>query len=129
VPQQYLPVLLCIALAFGLGIVLLALSWFAGRQTGGEVKRSTYESGLPLLDRSRKRLSVVFFLVALDFVVFDVEAAFLYPWAIVARDGGWPLFWAIGVFLAFLLAGFAYVWRKGGLEVRPPATGPGTSTP
>lgn len=128
-PQQYLPVLLCIALAFGLGTVLLGISWIAGRQTGGEVKRSTYESGLPLLDRSRKRLSIVFFLVALDFVVFDVEAAFLYPWALVARDGGWPLLGAIGVFLAFLLAGLLYVWRKGGLEVRPPAAGPGPSTP
>ncbi len=118
-PQQYLPVLLCIALAFGLGIVLLALSWFAGRQTGGEVKRSTYESGLPLLDHSRKRLSVVFFLVALDFVI----------WALVVREGGWPLLGAIGVFLAFLLAGFFYIWRKGGLEVRTGAADPGPTTP
>lgn len=118
-PQEYLPILLCLLLAFGLGAVLIGLSWLAGKQTGGVVKRSTYESGLPLLDRSRKRLSILFFLVALDFVVFDVEAAFLYPWALVIREGGWPLFTAVMVFVAFILAGYAYVWKKGGLDVRP----------
>lgn len=118
-PSEYLPVLVAIAVAFLLGAALLGLSWIAGRQTGGAVKRSTYESGLPLLDRSRKRLSILFFLVAIDFVVFDVEAAFLYPWALVLREGGWPLFWAVMVFIGFLLAGYVYVWRKGGLEVRP----------
>jgi len=119
VPQEYLPILLCLLLAFVLGVILLGLSWLAGKQTGGKVKQSTYESGLPLLDRSRKRLSILFFLVALDFVVFDVEAAFLYPWALVIRDGGWPLLGAVMVFVGFILAGYAYVWRKGGLDLRP----------
>jgi NADH-quinone oxidoreductase subunit A len=117
VPEAYLPILLSLGLAFLLGGVLLALSWAAGLKTGGRVKLSTYESGVPLLDRSRKRLSIAFFLIAIDFVVFDVEAAFLYPWVTVVREGGWPLFWAVMVFVGLIVAGYAYVWRKGGLEV------------
>ena len=95
----------------------MILSWIGGVRTGGRIKLSTYESGLPLLDRSRKRLSIAFFLIAIDFVVFDVEAAFLYPWVTVVREGGWPLFWAVMVFVGLIVAGYAYVWRKGGLEV------------
>jgi NADH-quinone oxidoreductase subunit A len=117
VPQQYFPVLLALGIAFALGGVLLSLSWAAGLKTGGRSKLSTYESGMPLLDRNRKRLSIAFFLIAIDFVVFDVEAAFLYPWVLVAREGGWPLFWAVMVFLAVIVAGYAYVWKKGGLDL------------
>lgn len=116
-PRDYLPILVALGIAALLGTVLIALSWAAGLKTGGRVKYSTYESGMPLLDRSRKRLSVAFFLIAIDFVVFDVEAAFLYPWVTVARDGGLPLFWAVLVFVALIVAGYAYVWRKGGLEL------------
>lgn len=120
VPQQYLPVLLALAIALVIGLAILGLAHLAGRKGGaGRVKSSTYESGLPLLDESRKRVSVLFFLVAIDFVIFDVEAAFLYPWALVLRDGGWPLFWAVMVFIALVLVGFAYLWRTGGLELRP----------
>lgn len=96
---------------------MLGLSWIAGKRTGGRIKLSTYESGLPLLDRSRKRLSIAFFLIAIDFVVFDVEAAFLYPWIVVLREGGWPLFWAVMAFVGLILVGYAYVWRKGGLDL------------
>jgi NADH-quinone oxidoreductase subunit A len=99
----------------------MAISWFAGKRSGGRVKASTYESGLPLLDRSRKRLSIAFFLIAIDFVVFDVEAAFLYPWVSVLRQGGWPLFWAVMAFLGLILVGYAYVWKKGGLDVVSPS--------
>ena len=116
-PEAYLPVLLSLGLAFLLGGVLLALSWAAGLKTGGRVKLSTYESGMPLLDRSRKRLSIAFFLIAIDFVVFDVEAAFLYPWVTVAREGSWPLFWAVILFVGLIVAGYAYVWKKGGLDL------------
>lgn len=116
-PQQYFPVLLALGIAFALGGVLLSLSWAAGLKTGGRSKLSTYESGMPLLDRNRKRLSIAFFLIAIDFVVFDVEAAFLYPWATVARDGGWPVFWAVMVFTTLIVAGYAYVWKKGGLDL------------
>jgi NADH-quinone oxidoreductase subunit A len=117
VPQTYFPILLGVGLALTLGSAIVLVSWAAGAKRGGRVKLSTYESGMPLLDRSQKRLSVAFFLVALDFVIFDVEAAFLYPWALVLRQGGWPLFWAVMVFFFLLVAGFGYVWLKGGLDV------------
>jgi NADH-quinone oxidoreductase subunit A len=117
VPQTYFPILLGLGLAFMVGGAIVLVSWAAGTKRGGRVKLSTYESGMPLLDRSQKRLSVAFFLVALDFVIFDVEAAFLFPWALVAREGGWPLFWAVMVFFFLLVVGFLYVWLKGGLDV------------
>lgn len=116
-PQAYLPLLVGLAVAFGLGGVLLGLSWLAGVRSGGRVKRSPYESGVPLLDRARKRLSIAFFLVAIDFVVFDVEAAFLFPWVVTVREAGWPVFWAVMLFVGWIAVGFAYLWLKGGLDV------------
>lgn len=116
-PQTYLPILLGIGIALAMGTVIMLFSRLMGSKSGGKVKLSTYESGMPLLDRSHKRLSIAFFLVALDFVIFDVEAAFLFPYALVAREGGWPLFAAVMVFFVLLLVGFAYIWLKGGLDV------------
>jgi len=118
-------VLLALGFAIVLGVGILTVSYFLGRQVGGKVKGTTIESGMPLLDRSHKRISIAFFLIALDFIVFDIEAAFLYPWALVIREGGWPLFNAVMAFVALILVGYAYVWKKGGLEIvprrRPPA--------
>jgi len=71
-------------------VILIAshlLSTLVGNQLGGIIKRSTVESGMPLLDVSHKRISIVFFLVAIDFIVFDLEAAFLYPWSLILREG------------------------------------------
>lgn len=116
-PQDYFPVLLAIGIAILIGLGMLGVSMLLGRQTGGRVKTTTYESGMPLLDRSHKRLSVLFFLVAIDFIVFDLEAAFLYPWALVMRQGGFELFWAVLVFIALILVGYAYVWKKKGLDL------------
>ncbi len=116
-PVQYLPVLFAFAVALAIGGAILGLAALAGRGSGGRVKASTYESGVPLLDTARKRVSVLFFLVAIDFVVFDVEAAFLYPWVLVLREGGWPLFWAVAAFVGMILVGFAYLWRRGGLDL------------
>jgi NADH-quinone oxidoreductase subunit A len=116
-PEQYYPVLLMMGIAIVMGIAILGLSQLLGKQTGGRVKGSTVESGLPLLDRSHKRISVAFFLVAIDFIVFDLEAAFLYPWALILREGGWQLFAAVMVFVFLILVGYAYVWLKGGLDI------------
>ncbi|MDX1643550.1 MAG: NADH-quinone oxidoreductase subunit A [Thermoanaerobaculia bacterium] len=123
-PASYLPVLAALGFALFLGVVMLLLSYFAGNQSGGRVKLSTYESGEPLLDRSRKRISILFFLIAIDFVIFDVEVAFLLPWVLVAREGGWELFAAVMVFVFLILVGFVYIWKKGGLDlsVRRPKT-------
>lgn len=116
-PQDYFPVLLALGVALTVGVGLLVVSRLLGRQVGGAVKGTPYESGMPLLDRSRKRLSISFFLIAIDFIVFDLEAAFLYPWALVMRDGGWPLFWAVMVFIFLILVGYAYIWKTGGLDL------------
>jgi NADH-quinone oxidoreductase subunit A len=118
-PTSYLPVLAALGFALALGLGILILSFFIGSRSGGKVKLSTYESGEPLLDRSRKRISILFFLVAIDFVIFDVEVAFLLPWILVLKEGGWPLFWAMMVFIFLIVIGFAYIWRKGGLDLRP----------
>jgi NADH-quinone oxidoreductase subunit A len=118
-PQDHYPVLLALGVALALGVVILVLSNLVSRRLGGRVDLAAYETGAPLLDRSHKRISVLFFLIAIDFVVFDVEAAFLYPWALVIREGGWALFAAMMVFIALILVGFAYIWKKGGLDLRP----------
>jgi NADH-quinone oxidoreductase subunit A len=122
-PEQYYPVLLAMGIAIAMGIVILSLSWIlgkiAGHQRGGLLKGTTIESGMPLLDVSHKRISIAFFLVAIDFIVFDLEAAFLYPWALILRRGGWPLFAAVMVFVFLILVGFAYLWLKGGLDLGP----------
>jgi NADH:ubiquinone oxidoreductase subunit 3 (subunit A) len=116
-PVDHLPVLLTFGIALVLGGVILGVSALIGSRSGGRIKLSPYESGEPLLDRSRKRISILFFLIAIDFVIFDVEAAFLYPWVLVLREGGWPLFWAVMVFIFLILVGFFYIWRKGGLDL------------
>jgi NADH-quinone oxidoreductase subunit A len=118
-PRDYFPVLLALGVAMTIGASLLVLSYLLGKQVGGREKRTTVESGVPLLDVSHKRVSIAFFLVAIDFIIFDIEAAFLYPWALVLRQGGWPLFGAVMVFAFLILVGFAYVWKKGGLDFAP----------
>ena len=124
-PEQYYPVLLALGVAIALGAIILIashlLSTLVGNQRGGLIKRTTVESGMPLLDLSHKRISIVFFLVAIDFIVFDLEAAFLYPWALILRRGGWHLFGAVMVFIFLILVGYAYVWMKGGLDLSAPA--------
>lgn len=116
-PEQYYPVLLMLGIAIVMAIAILGLSQLLGKQTGGRVKGTTVESGVPMLDRSHKRISIAFFLIAIDFIVFDLEAAFLYPWALIMRERGWPLFWAVMVFFFLILVGYAYVWLKGGLDL------------
>lgn len=120
-PEQYYPVLLMLGLTIVVGVAILGISQLLGRQVGGRIKLTPVESGVPLLDRSHKRISIAFFLVAIDFIVFDLEAAFLYPWALILRDGGWQLFAAVMVFIFLILVGFAYVWIKGGLDLSLPA--------
>ena len=107
-PEQYYPVLLALGIAASMGAVILVVSYVLGKiggnQRGGLIKRTTVESGVPILDRSHKRISIAFFLIAIDFIVFDLEAAFLYPWALILREGGWELFWAVMVFVFLILA-------------------------
>lgn len=110
--ESYLPILILMLFAIGVAGVLLLLSHVLGPRLRTRRKLETYESGMPLLDASHKRMSIQFFLIAMVFILFDVEIAFLYPWAVVFREGGVPLFVEMVVFLAILAVGYAYLWKK-----------------
>jgi NADH:ubiquinone oxidoreductase subunit 3 (subunit A) len=114
--REYLPILILMAFAAVVGAALLIASALLGRHVRTKRKLSPYECGMPLLDKSRKRISVKFAIVAMVFILFDVEIAFLYPWAVLFRSGGWPLFVEMLVFLATLAVGYAYLWKKGALD-------------
>ena len=108
----YLPILILMLFAIGVAGVMLLLSHVLGPRLRTRRKLDTYESGMPLLDASHKRISIQFFLIAMVFILFDVEIAFLYPWAVVFREGGVSLFVEMVVFLAILAVGYAYLWKK-----------------
>lgn len=110
--ESYLPILVLMLFGIGVAGVMILLSAVLGPRLRTRRKLETYESGMPLLDASHKRLSIRFFLIAMVFILFDVEIAFLYPWAVVFREGGIPLFVEMVVFLAILAVGYAYLWKK-----------------
>lgn len=116
-PRDYVPILLLMVVAAGLGAVFLLLSALLGPKLKTRRKLDTYESGVPLLDASHKRLSIKFFVIAMVFILFDVEIAFLYPWAVVFRTGGPGLFLEMFVFLFVLGVGYAYIWKKGAFDL------------
>jgi len=112
-----LPVLIMILIAVVVGIVMLALAWFVGRHARTASKQEPYESGVPALDENRKRVNVRFYQIAMLFILFDIEAAFLYPWAVIYRDAaagtqGMFLFGEMLVFIVLLAVGYIYVWKK-----------------
>ena len=114
--ESFLPVLLLMVVAAGIAGVILLLSYLLGPRLSTSRKLGTYESGVPLIDASHKRLSIRYFVVAMVFILFDVEIAFIYPWAIVFRSGAAALFVEMLVFLAVLAVGYAYLWRKGAFD-------------
>ena len=104
-------------IAVVVGLVMLALAWFVGKHQRNPSKLAPYESGVPLLDENRKRVNVRFYQIAMLFILFDIEAAFLYPWAVIYREGthgnsGMFLFGEMLVFIALLAVGYIYVWKK-----------------
>ncbi|HQQ76957.1 MAG TPA: NADH-quinone oxidoreductase subunit A [Thermoanaerobaculia bacterium] len=115
-PLAFLPILMMLVGAMGVGALLLGLNYLLGRKVKTKRKLSTYESGMPLLDDSHKRISVKFFIVAMIFILFDIEAAFLYPWAVVFREGGMAVFVEMLVFVVVLFLGFGYLWKKGAFD-------------
>src|SRR5829696_2617262 len=84
--NSYIPILIMLVIAAGLGAVFLSLNWVLGRHQRNPSKLAPYESGVPLLDENRKRVNVRFYQIAMLFIVVDIEAAFLYPWAVIYRD-------------------------------------------
>ena len=113
---EYLPILIFLGLAVGLSGVMVAASFIVGPSRPDVEKNSPYECGFEPFDDARMKFDVRFYLVAILFIIFDLEVAFLFPWAITLGDIGIFGFWSMVVFLAILTVGFVYEWRKGALE-------------
>jgi NADH-quinone oxidoreductase subunit A len=113
---DYLPVLIYMVIAVGLVGVIVLLSEFLGKKTHSPTKDMAYECGMDPIGDARHRYSVRFYVIAMFFIVFDIEAIFLYPWAVVFKPLGWFGFWEMMVFIGILVVGLAYVWGKGALE-------------
>lgn len=113
---EYWPVLLFIAVASGLGAVLLVLGLLAGPRRPEAEKLAPYECGFEPFEDARMRFDVRYYLLAILFIIFDLEIAFLFPWAVVFKQIGLIALVEMGLFLLLLVIGFAYVWKKGALE-------------
>jgi NADH-quinone oxidoreductase subunit A len=113
----YLPVLLLLLVAAGLSLAMVAVTRVMGPRVSTAVKRSPFESGSEPIGNARERFSVKFYMVALLFIVFDVEAVFIYPWAVLLQDPafGWAAMITMLIFMATLAVGLVYVWKKGAL--------------
>jgi len=115
--HSFIPILLMLIFAVALAAGFLGLNWVVGRHQRNPSKLAPYESGVPMLDTNRKRVNVRFYQIAMLFILFDIEAAFLYPWAVIYRDAshggaGMFLFGEMIVFIALLAVGYVYVWKK-----------------
>jgi NADH-quinone oxidoreductase subunit A len=113
---QYWPVLLFIAVAVGLGVFLMAIGMLAGPSRPDSEKLSPYECGFEAFEDARMKFDVRYYLIAILFIIFDLEIAFLFPWAVVFDKIGAIALIEMALFLALLVVGFAYVWKKGALE-------------
>jgi len=115
-PLTFAPILIALGLAAGMAGTILLLNSLLGPRLRTRNKLEVYESGVPPIDSAHKRISIQFFLVAMVFILFDVEIAFVYPWALVFKAAGWPLFAEMLVFLVVLGVGYAYIWKKGAFD-------------
>jgi len=115
-PETFFPILVLLGVAAVMAATILTLNFLLAPKLRTRQKSEVYESGVPLLDASRKRISIQFFVIAMIFILFDVEIAFVYPWALVFKAAGWPLFVEMFVFLAILIVGYAYIWKKGAFD-------------
>jgi NADH-quinone oxidoreductase subunit A len=113
---EYLPILIFIGIATGVAVAAVGASYVIVRQKPDSAKDSAYECGFDAFEDSRGKFDVRFYLVAILFIVFDLEVAFLFPWAISLGEIGTFGFWSMMVFLAVLTVGFIYEWRTGALE-------------
>jgi NADH-quinone oxidoreductase subunit A len=114
--QGWFSILLLIVLGAGFAVVSILLSGLLGPRKPTPEKLAPYECGMPAVGDARERHSVKFYLVAMIFLLFDIELAFLYPWAMALRDLGWPGLVQVTLFVLLLTSGYVYVWRKGALD-------------
>src|SRR5215813_4833297 len=127
-PETYLPVLIQITLAVVVAGALVAISSLLGKRVKDRVKDSPYECGMAPTGTARERFSVKFYLVAIVFILFDIEAMFLYPWAVVYRELKMFAFVEMLIFVVLILSGFFYVWKKGALDWSQPESNTGLTT-
>ena len=114
--ENYLPVLIFLAVAGGFGVVLMVLGWVLGPRRPDAAKASPYECGFEAFEDTRMKFDVRYYLVAILFIIFDLEIAFLFPWAVsLDAIGGFGLL-SMAVFLGVLVIAFIYEWKKGALE-------------
>ena len=113
---QYLPILIFLGLAFVVAGAAVGLSFILAKQKPDAEKLSAYECGFPPCSDARAKFDVRFYLVSILFIIFDLEIAFLFPWAVALSDIGLVGFWSMMLFLAILTVGFIYEWKKGALE-------------
>jgi len=113
---RYLPLLMHFGIATILASTIVTLSWLIGQHKPGMAKMSPYECGVQPIGDTRGRFSVKFYLVAMLFILFDVEAIFLYPWAYIFRSLGWYGFVEMMIYIGILLVGYLYLWKKGALD-------------
>lgn len=114
--ETYFPVLVQILIAIAVAAGMIGASAVLGRRVKDPVKSSPYESGMKPVGNARERFSVKFYLVAMVFILFDIEAIFLYPWAVIYRQLGLFAFFEMLLFIVLVLCGFFYIWKKGVLN-------------
>jgi NADH-quinone oxidoreductase subunit A len=114
--REYLPIIVFLGLAIALGLVFMIAAIVLAVSKPDPEKLSAYECGFNAFDDARMKFDVRFYLVAILFIIFDLEVAFLFPWAVAFGDIGWPGFASMMIFLGVLTVGFAYEWKKGALE-------------
>lgn len=114
--QNYLPILIFLMIGGVIGVIALILGYALGPKRPDAAKNSPYECGFEAFDDARLPFDVRFYLVAILFIIFDLETAFLVPWAVVFRQLGWFGIISMGIFLGLLVVGFIYEWKKGALE-------------
>ena len=114
--ENYLPILVFITLAVIIGGVVVGLGFVLGAHKPDSQKVSPYECGFEVFEDTRMKFDVRYYLVAILFIIFDLEIAFLFPWAVVLEEIGMVGFWAMVLFLGILVVGFIYEWVKGALE-------------
>ena len=114
--KEYVPIVIFLAIATSMAAAMLLASYIVARQKPDSEKLSAYECGFEAFDDARSQFDVRFYLVAILFIIFDLEVAFLFPWAVALGDIGVFGFWSMILFLGILTVGFIYEWRKGALE-------------
>ncbi len=114
--NEYLPIMIFLGLAIALGLILILAAAIVAVRNPDPEKVSAYECGFNAFDDARMKFDVRFYLVSILFIIFDLEVAFLFPWAVAFKDLSMVGFWSMMVFLGVLTIGFAYEWKKGALE-------------